>query len=229
MRERGVGVSFSNVQPPVRYRFRRVGGGGSTGGLRGPTRRGAARRLDWLLVAATVLPCSCGCLSVYAATRNGPLGGAHGTAYLYRDLAGIGVGLLLVGVGALVDYQSLPALGLGPHVVACLLLAAVLSPLGSTINGARAWFSLGPVQLEPSELVRLTMALALAAVLGRARRSWWRSECARGDRPVHRPPGPPAHPGRRCGQAGRVVRRVAVPRGVRHQRVHDAAGRGSAS
>lgn len=48
--------------------------------------------------------------------------------------------------------------------LALVLLAAVLV-LGHEVNGARSWFVLGPLRLQPSELAKLALILALARVL----------------------------------------------------------------
>jgi len=47
-----------------------------------------------------------------------------------------------------------------------LLMAAVLVPgIGHEINGARSWFSLGPLSFQPSEVLKVTLVLYLASVL----------------------------------------------------------------
>jgi rod shape determining protein RodA len=43
----------------------------------------------------------------------------------------------------------------------------VLTPLGSTANGAQSWFSLGPLQLQPSEFAKVGVIVCLAAVFTR--------------------------------------------------------------
>ena len=50
-----------------------------------------------------------------------------------------------------------------------LLLLAVLTPLGTVVNGARSWFDLGPVQLQPAELAKVATIAALAAYVNAAR------------------------------------------------------------
>ncbi len=43
------------------------------------------------------------------------------------------------------------------------------SPLGVTINGARAWAEIGPVRFQPSEILKVAVLLYCASVLGRRR------------------------------------------------------------
>jgi cell division protein FtsW len=53
--------------------------------------------------------------------------------------------------------------------VGCLLVAATLV-LGTTVNGASRWLVLGPVQLQPSELVKPFLVLQGAALFAHWRR-----------------------------------------------------------
>lgn len=50
----------------------------------------------------------------------------------------------------------------------CLMLLP-FSPLGVTINGARAWAEVGPVRFQPSEMLKVAVLLYCASVLGRRR------------------------------------------------------------
>ena len=151
-----------------------------------PVGRGAGRRvgrdrerilhsvsaLDWPLILITVALSLAGVAAVYAATRNGLLI-AHrsGSYYLDRDLVNLVIATVMGVVAAIVDYRQLttwaPVLWAG--VVVALL--AVLSPLGRVINGAHAWFSFGPLQLEPSEFAKLAVILLLAAAVTTTGRS----------------------------------------------------------
>ena len=127
-------------------------------------------RVDgWLLLATFVLV-AIGMVSVYAATRNHLVATGHpGTAYLKRDALNLLVGVVLALPVARLDYRQLPNWAPPLYLGLCLLLLAVLSPAGATINGAHAWFALGPVQLEPSEFMKLALVLQLAAVLSASR------------------------------------------------------------
>ncbi len=123
----------------------------------------------WLWGPAAVL-IAIGVLSVYAATRNGLLSaGRPGTDYLKRDLLNALVAAAVAVPLSRQDYRQLRALSPLVYGGLTVLLLAVLSPLGSTINGAHAWFSLGPAQFEPSEFMKLGLLLLLAALLSERR------------------------------------------------------------
>jgi cell division protein FtsW len=48
-------------------------------------------------------------------------------------------------------------------LVTFAMLAAVMTPLGREINGARRWLSLGPLGFQPSELAKLALVLFVSA------------------------------------------------------------------
>lgn len=75
-----------------------------------------------------------------------------------------GVGLIVCLAIRRVNYQVLEIYALPFYGFACFLLVAVLV-FGSTIKGAKSWFRLGPISVEPSELARLATVLLLAKYL----------------------------------------------------------------
>ncbi len=92
-----------------------------------------------------------------------------GAFYLKRQLIWMVAswGLLVLGVRtSLRRWLHLAPLGL---LVGCLLVAATLI-VGTTVNGASRWLVLGPVQLQPSELVKPFVVLQGAALFAHWRR-----------------------------------------------------------
>ncbi len=92
-----------------------------------------------------------------------------GAFYLKRQLIWMVAswGLLVLGVRtSLRRWLHLAPLGL---LVGCLLVAATLM-VGTTVNGASRWLVLGPVQLQPSELVKPFVVLQGAALFAHWRR-----------------------------------------------------------
>jgi cell division protein FtsW len=65
-----------------------------------------------------------------------------------------------------VSYRALRRISTPLLVTGFVLLVAVLV-LGTSVNGARRWFDLGPISVQPSELMKLALALWLAALLAR--------------------------------------------------------------
>jgi rod shape determining protein RodA len=103
-----------------------------------------------------------GVLLVGAATRR------HGAVFPARQLVWVAAGLVALGVAAVVDLDVLRRRANLLYGVGLAGLVLVLSPIGATTNGAQAWFSLGPLALQPAEMVKPVLVLALAAHGARA-------------------------------------------------------------
>lgn len=102
-----------------------------------------------------------GVLLVWSAT-----GRDHGPQQALRQLVAVGVGVAAASVVARLDVRSLRALAPVIHVLAVLGLAAVVSPLGTTVNGSRSWIRLpGGFTLQPSEFAKVALVIGLAMLL----------------------------------------------------------------
>ncbi len=102
-----------------------------------------------------------GALLVWSATAR-----TDGTAYLVRHLVtaavGLGVALAVSRAGQGRVRVAAPWAWLGSVV----LLGLVLTPLGTTVNGARSWLPLvAGFTLQPAEVAKAGLTVALAALL----------------------------------------------------------------
>ncbi|MGB8652110.1 MAG: rod shape-determining protein RodA, partial [Mycobacteriales bacterium] len=129
------------------------------------------RRLDWVLMLAVLALVSVGGLLVWSATREHEIAlGADPQAFLKKHVINAVIGLALGTAAALVDYRALRAYAPIVYGASCLGLLAVLSPLGSTINGAHSWIVLpAGFQIQPSEFAKLAIVVGMAMLLGEKR------------------------------------------------------------
>lgn len=104
-----------------------------------------------------------------------------GANYLMTQMLWCGLGLVVCVVATMVDYRLLKPVVWPLFAVAIVLLVLVLLPLphGLTrkINGANRWFILPGFRLQPSELGKLALILALAWYGDRRQwymNTWWR-------------------------------------------------------
>jgi cell division protein FtsW len=120
-----------------------------------------------ILVLVTLGLVAFGLVMVFSATSaSAALGEGDPMRFLVKQALYAGAGaLLLVGFSRF-DYHRLrllsPVLLLGV-IVACVAVLVLASP----INGARRWFLLGPVSLQPSEFAKLAVCLFVCAALAR--------------------------------------------------------------
>ncbi len=151
-----------------------IGGYGAAVGQRSRFTRlaeSSLRRLDWILISAVAVLSVVGSLLVYSATRAGLTeAGGDPHAFLKKHVFNLAIGLLLGGVTAALDYRLLRAYAPIVYAAACVGLVAVLSPLGSTVNGSHSWITVGGgFQLQPSEFAKVGMVVLLAMILGEPR------------------------------------------------------------
>ena len=151
---------------PVRLRPREV-----TVRERMLDRASPLRQLDWLLLFAVAALVSVGGLLIWSATRQRELAlGGDPHAFLKKHILNATIGLILGTAAALIDYRALRAYAPVVYIASCLGLIAVLSPLGSTINGAHSWIVLpAGFQIQPSEFAKLAIVVGMAMLLGEKR------------------------------------------------------------
>jgi rod shape determining protein RodA len=130
-------------------------------------RDSVVRRMDWLLLFATAALCGIGTLLVYSATRN-RTNLTHGDQYyfLIRHLMNAGIGLALGAGAVVIGHRRMRTVVPFFYALSILGILAVLSPLGSTVNGAHSWIVLGGgFSLQPSEFVKVALVIGMAMVL----------------------------------------------------------------
>ena len=134
-------------------------------------RNSVLRQMDWLLVVVVSGLSAIGVLLVWSATQPSlAAAGEDPRSYLKKQLLWAVIGLILMFAVSFVDSRRLRSWAPLVYGATLLGLLAVLSPLGSDINGAHAWISLpGGFQVEPSEFAKVALILMVATVFSRAR------------------------------------------------------------
>ena len=134
-------------------------------------RNSPLRHMDWILVVVVLGLTAIGTLLVWSATEPGLLAaGQDPRTYLKKQLLNVAIGLVLMIGVSLVDTRQLRTWAPFFYSGTVLALLAVLTPLGSVVNGARAWFSLpGGFQVEPNEFGKIALILITAMVFSPSR------------------------------------------------------------
>ena len=148
---------------------RRGGFARTAAGRLGSNPAAAWRHLDLVLIAALAAISALGVLMVFSATR-GPED-PYDASFLKKQALFAAVGFGVMVVTTIVDYHRVRDFAPLAYVGVVGLLAMVVTGLGSNVNGAQAWFDLGPFQLQPSELMKLALIVTLAAVVAQFRDS----------------------------------------------------------
>ena len=122
---------------------------------------------DWVLVTAAAGLSMLGAFMVWSATR-GSLAdsGLNPEQYFSRHLMNMAIGLVLGFVLSRFDYRMLRAYTPVIYGLSLVGLFAVLTPLGTTVNGAQNWIPLGfGFTVQPSEFTKVALVTALAFLL----------------------------------------------------------------
>lgn len=114
------------------------------------------RNIDWKALLATVLLAAVGLLFVYSATSVYGVG-----SEFRRQLVFVAVGLVALFIVALMDYRDFGRFAWIIYIASVLLLVAVRF-IGGAAKGAQRWIYIGGFSLQPSEIAKLAVIIAIA-------------------------------------------------------------------
>jgi rod shape determining protein RodA len=86
--------------------------------------------------------------------------------YAGRQVIWAGLGVVVFVVASFLPYQRLGRRWILVFGAGILALLAVFV-IGTRVNGARRWFSLGPIRAQPSEVMKYILVIALAHAVAR--------------------------------------------------------------
>ncbi len=125
------------------------------------------RRYDPVLFGCGLALSLIGAILVWSATRGRLLAtDDNPNNFLTRHLLNLAIGIVLGWAVTRVDYRTLRAYTPLVYGVVITMLLVVLSPIGTTINGAKAWITLpAGFTIQPGEFAKIIVILAMAMVL----------------------------------------------------------------
>jgi rod shape determining protein RodA len=132
-----------------------------------PRAPAAWKHVDVVLLACAGAVSALGSLMILSSTR-GTDPSSYDLSFVRKQVLFIAIGLVAMVLVTLIDYRRLRDWAWLPYGVVLLLLALVVSPLGTERRGTQAWFQIGAFQLQPAELAKVAVVLAVAAVLATA-------------------------------------------------------------
>src|SRR5580658_7017231 len=114
------------------------------------------RDFDWPLLLLVLAMCGVSLLEVYSTTVH-----TRFSSFESKQLMFIGAGLVGMFVLSKIDYHRL--LDISPWLYGIFVISLIAVKLvGHKALGARRWISIGPVQFQPSEWVKLVLVLVVA-------------------------------------------------------------------
>ena len=135
-------------------------GGGSIHTALGPrpvelTLGRKVRSLNWSLILVVLAIAGIGLLTLYSAA------GGSSEGWVVRQLVRLAVGMLAMFVVALIDIRIWYRFAYAGYLAALGLLV-VVEAAGTIEGGAQRWVAVGVFNLQPSEIMKLALVLALA-------------------------------------------------------------------
>jgi rod shape determining protein RodA len=124
------------------------------------------KHLDPVLVLSALALTGIGLVAIYSAKLQALTDqGLSPMLYISRQVLAMVAGIIAMVAAAVIDYRHLRTYAAVAYGGALVLLVLVITPLGFTRGGAQRWIMLGGFQLQPSELAKIAVLIAIAAVL----------------------------------------------------------------
>ena len=121
----------------------------------------AWRHVDFVLIALVLGTSLVGSLMVYSATRNKDAE----IAFIDKHVVFVTIGIAVMAAVSAIDYVKYRDWARLLYVMGLLGLAGVLA-VGKTVNGVKAWYDIGPIQIQPAEFVKIIVIVSVASYLG---------------------------------------------------------------
>ena len=131
--------------------------------------RGSSRslfgNLDMVALGIYIAIAVCGVLCITSASFDADSTNIFSPSHNYiKQLIWVAISWTMGTVVLLLDRRFFHAFAIPAYVLGILLLLAVLA-FGAEINGAKAWFEIGSIRLQPVEFVKIATALMIARVM----------------------------------------------------------------
>lgn len=118
---------------------------------------------DWALLLVVLVIAALGVLNLVGVTASWS---SSALPYYLKQIAWLGVGLIIVLLICSVDYRRLEHMAFPLYGITLLLLVLVLA-VGHTSMGATRWLNLGFIKLQPSELAKVVIIITMACYFTR--------------------------------------------------------------
>jgi len=112
-------------------------------------------RLNWALVLLISAVASIGFLMLYS------VAGGSFEPWAGRQMVRFGAGIVVMVTVGMIDIRFFRWISPLAYLIALVLLVAV-ELFGKVGMGAQRWIDIGPIQLQPSELMKIALVMALA-------------------------------------------------------------------
>ncbi len=130
------------------------------------TKKSAISQIDYGFIVLLLSLSGLGIFALWSAS--------HGTGgeipyFAAKQLRWLGIGMVAMVICALIDYRHFYNHTYLIYILLLLMLVAVLV-MGKTSMGAQRWLILGPLRIQPSEFMKIGMAIVIARLFSQEAR-----------------------------------------------------------
>ncbi len=123
------------------------------------------RRLDKTILTCVLLLAGVGLVALWTEAPPTDLAGKPVSQSIFvKQSAFLAAALVLMALTALPNYQNYRR-GAFVFYVACVAALGALLVVGRVTRGARGWFAVGPLNVQPAEFMKIALVLSLARAL----------------------------------------------------------------
>ncbi|WP_301421109.1 FtsW/RodA/SpoVE family cell cycle protein [Mammaliicoccus lentus] len=123
------------------------------------------QRIDWRLIFIVLLLFATSCLIINSAMSSGQ----YGTNFLLKQVLYYAMGFILAIILIFISPKTIRKYVWIVYILGNLSLVGLLvlpeSSFTPIINGAKSWYRLGPISVQPSEFMKIILILVLANVV----------------------------------------------------------------
>ncbi|MDL2306795.1 rod shape-determining protein RodA [Desulfovibrio sp. OttesenSCG-928-C06] len=123
---------------------------------------------NWALIILTVIIVAVGLANLYSACAIRLEDGIAFRPFYQRQLGFVGIGALCMIFAMMFDYRRLETIAL-PLFILSIVLLLLVPVIGKEVGGARRWIPLGIINLQPSEVAKITVMIMGAKLLAKGK------------------------------------------------------------
>ncbi len=129
---------------------------------------------DYTLLFVVIFLILFGLVMIYSTSSYDAANDFNGdsTYYLRKQFFATFLGVFVLAATTLIDYHFWEKFAVPGLLVAFVLVLLVLTPIGISVNGARRWIKIGPLSLQPAEVVKIEVILFCTTLINKMNKKW---------------------------------------------------------
>ncbi len=129
---------------------------------------------DYTLLFVVIFLIAFGLVMMYSSSTYDAASDHNGDSafYLRKQLLATILGVFVMAATTLIDYHIWERFAFPGLLISFVLVILVLTPLGIEANGARRWISIGPLSLQPAEVVKIEIILFCAVLINKVNKKY---------------------------------------------------------